>query len=152
MAANLRELLLGHSFQVTMTGGGNNAEYFTCGFKSVKGVKLATAFEPLQVGGQNDGPALLPIPVSEPGRLTLERGKVPRGQIAWFAQGRSPAGAVSITVLDASHKEAAGYLLRGAVIESVELGALDALASEVLIESVTILYAGITEKSYAAPK
>ncbi|MDR2356316.1 MAG: phage tail protein [Clostridiales Family XIII bacterium] len=143
--ADLHKLLTGHRFKVTMSDAGKNNAYFTCGFKSVRGVKIARAYEPLAVGGKNDGPVLLPLPVKEPGRLTLEHGKAPKERIAWFEAGRSLGMDVLVSVLDETMEKAAEYALKGAVIESVELSALDALSSEVLIESVTILCSGIRE-------
>jgi phage tail-like protein len=115
------------------------------GFKAVKGVKLATAFEPLQVGGMNDGPVMLPVPVKESGRLTLERGKYIAKALDMLRPG-TPIKEMHIHALAKDGDGAAVYTVESPIVESIELGAFDALSSEVLIESFTVAYRRITAK------
>jgi phage tail-like protein len=121
----------------------------TIGFKSVKGIKLTTAFEPLQVGGMNDGPVMLPVPVKEGGRLTLERGKYKSDALKKFQLG-TPIEEMYICALTENGDEAgaAVYTVEFPIVESIELGAFDALSSEVLIESFTVVYRRITAKQH----
>ena len=141
----MNKLLMGHSFNVMMYNPNTFEPFFTCGFKSVKGVKITSTYEPLMVGGKNNGPVLLPLPNKEPGRLTLEHGKTLKDRIFWFNMRHTLDAEVKVMVFDENMQEAAMYFIKNAVIESIELGDLNALASEVLIESVTILYSSIQE-------
>jgi phage tail-like protein len=135
----LHKLLNAYSFEVQI---GKDE----IGFKSVKGIKFTTALEPLQVGGMNDGPVMLPVPVKEGGRLTLERGKYKSDALNLPRPGTS-IEEMYICALpeDGNYNDAAIYAVESPVVESVELGALDALSSEVLIESFTVAYRRITE-------
>lgn len=116
------------------------------GFKSVRGIKMAMAFEALQVGGQNDGPALLPVPVKDGGKLVFELGvcaKPPQG-LPWPG---TPVKSISVSACNSLGDAVYTYTLEAPVVESIELGALDALSSEVLIETLTIAFRSIKAAS-----
>jgi phage tail-like protein len=135
----LHGLLNAYSFKVEI---GKDA----IGFKAVKGIKLTTALEPLQVGGINDGPVMLPVPVKEGGRLTLERGKYKADGLKQFRPGTLIKEMRIHALAKAGDKKGAAiYTVEFPVVESVELGAFDALSSEVLIESFTVAYRRIKE-------
>lgn len=133
-------LLQGYRFEVSI---GNKNRF---GFKSVDGLKLTAAYEPLAVGGRNDGPVLLRVPVKNAGKLTFERGKyyVISGQSLNFRPGQTLAKSMSIRILDDSGKPRVTYNVNNPMLESIELSKLDATNSSVLIEKLTIVHQGIS--------
>ena len=117
------------------------------GFKSVSGLKLATVYEPLEVGGVNDGPVMLRMPVKDSGRLTFERGKylIELFNPLKFRPGQHLGKQMTILVLNDSKIVGAIYAVSDPMLESIELSTLDAMDSSVLIEKITIVHRGIHE-------
>ena len=124
---------------------GDNREI---GFKSVSGLKISAAYEPLEVGGINNGPVLLRMPVKDTGRITLERGKyLSKSANAFtYLPGKMLGESMIIKVKNDDNKVGATYSVRNPVIESIELPTLDAMDSSVFIEKLTIAHRGITEE------
>lgn len=137
---DLYGLLNAYSFDVEIDGS-------LIGFKSVKGLKLSAAFEPLQVGGMNDGPVMLPVPVREEGRITFERGKYKK-KSSQLPRPGTLVKDITILLYDEDDSYKAEYILESPAVESIELGSLDALSSEILIETFTVSFRHITEKNY----
>jgi len=135
-------LLPGYRFEVYF---GNNNRF---GFTNISGLKLALAYEPLHVGGKNDGPVMLRAPVKEHGKLTMERGKYfasPRSAYFFsFQPGQRLAEHMTIEIKDDYGKRRAVYHVHHPVLESIELTGLDAKSSAPLIEKLTILHQGIS--------
>jgi len=117
------------------------------GFKSVSGIKLAAVYEPLEVGGVNDGPVLLRMPVKDTGKLTFERGKYygDSTNSFTFIPGQHLGKEMDIFVNNNDGIVGVIYTVRQPMIESIELSTLDALDSSVLIEKLTIVHRGIYE-------
>ncbi len=123
----------------------DNAEI---GFRSVSGLKLATAFEPLAVGGKNDGPVMLPVPVPDGGRLTMERGKY-SGEALSLPQPGVVIKTMTVTLLGDEKKELATYTVEDPACESIELSTLDSLSSDVVIESFTVVFRKLKSEAKA---
>lgn len=115
------------------------------GFMRVSGLKLSAAFEPLAVGGQNDGPVMLRVPVRDAGRLTFERGKYYAGQKLALRPGQALAEPMSIVVKNDADDVTLTYKISTPVLESVELSGLDASDHTVLVESLIVAHQGISE-------
>jgi hypothetical protein len=111
------------------------------GFQRVSGLKLSVGFEPLVVGGKNDGPVLLPLPVKEPGRVTFERGRASTSFLDALYPGACFDG-LAILVLADDGGIAAAYSTPTAIVESLETSDLDAVRGELFIEKYTILHSG----------
>jgi len=119
----------------------------TLGFKSVSGLKLAAAYEPLEVGGVNDGPVLLRMPVKDTGKLVFERGKylIESSNSFMFFPGQQLGNEMDIFINDHDGTVGAIYTVRQPKLETIELSTLDAMDSSVLIEKLTIVHRGIYE-------
>ncbi|MDR1735342.1 MAG: phage tail protein [Oscillospiraceae bacterium] len=113
------------------------------GFRSISGIKLSASFEPLQVGGQNDAPVMLAIPVKEPGKLVMERGVSPAGALSNFRPGEKIADEMQIDILNENGEASVSYSVASPVVESIELSKLDAQDSSVLIETFSVFHGGI---------
>jgi phage tail-like protein len=129
-------LIASHRFLVSVGGA-------EIGFRSISGIKLAAAFEPLQVGGRNDSPVMLPVPVKEAGKLTMERGVSTGAALSSFSPGKKIADAMQIDIRDEEGNLGVSYRVTNPVVESIELSKLDALDAAVLIETFSVLHSGI---------
>lgn len=116
----------------------------TLGFRSISGLKLTSAFEPLAVGGFNESPVLLPVPVKEPGRLTMERGVSSLHSLSDFIPGELIANEMQIHILNENNKPIMSYSVASPFTETIELSKLDAMESSVLIKTFSVLHHGIT--------
>lgn len=114
------------------------------GFARVSGLKLSAAFEPLEVGGKNDGPVLLPLPLKTPERTTFERGRKQFAILTALGPGTRFEG-IDLHLLDEGGTVVAAYVTGPAVVESMETSDLDATRGEVLIEKYTILHTGFRQ-------
>jgi phage tail-like protein len=115
------------------------------GFQRVSGLKLSLGFEPLAVGGKNDGPVLLPVPVKEPGRVTFERGRKSADILPELCPGACLTN-VAVSVLTRDGGVLVTYHTPMATVESLEVSELDALRGEILIEKYTLLHSGLELK------
>lgn len=118
------------------------------GFKSVSGLKMSVVYEPLEVGGVNDGPVLLRMPVKDTGKLTFERGKylAESTNSFIFQPGQHWAVQMVILVKDDDGEVGATYQVKQPMLESIDLSTLDAMDSSVFVEKLTVVHRGITEK------
>jgi phage tail-like protein len=114
------------------------------GFARVSGLKLSAGFEPLEVGGKNDGPVFLPVPLKTPERTVFERGRKQSSVLAALGPGTSFEG-IDLQLLDENGRVVAVYTTGMAVVESIETSDLDATRGEVLIEKYTILHTGFRQ-------
>lgn len=114
------------------------------GFRSVSGLKITAAFEPLMVGGMNMGPAMLPIPVKDTGRLTMERGVAPSNALGSFQLGRRITDDMQIHIINANGKTGVSYSVAYPILESIEYSKLEATDSSVFIETFTVIHHGIS--------
>lgn len=114
------------------------------GFRSILGLKLTASFEPLSVGGLNQGPVMLPVPVKEPGRLTMEKGAASLNQLKDFIIGKRLAQEMQVKIMNEDGGTGITYAVALPILESVELSKLDAMESSILIETFTVLHRGIT--------
>jgi phage tail-like protein len=132
------DLLHGYNFVVSVGVG-------MIGFRSVSGLKITAAFEPLAVGGYNSSPVMLPASVKEPGRLTFERGKRITSRLIQLKAGSVLPEPMTIMVLNPYGVIGASYSVTAPVMESVELSKLGAEDSAVLIETFTVIHRGVEE-------
>lgn len=131
------DFLFAYRFEVHVNGK-------KLGFRSVSGLKLTAAFEPLAVGGMNTGPVMLHIPVKDAGRLTMERGVAPANALESFQPGHTITNDMQIHIINAQGKAGASYSVAFPMLETIELSKLEATDSSVLIETFTVLHQGIT--------
>ena len=117
------------------------------GFKTISGLKLSAAYEPLEVGGVNNGPVMLRMPVKDTGRITFERGKYLSE--FWspfmFRPGLNLGRQIIILVKDDHGIVGAVYRVQRPMLEAIELSTLDAMDSSVFVEKFTIVHEGISE-------
>jgi phage tail-like protein len=146
MATQIGELLRfatspvqSYRYRVMFTGLG-----LDIGFARVSGLKLSAAFEPLEVGGKNDGPALLPVSLKDPERTTFEKGRQQYNVLAALKPGSRFDG-IDLHLLNEEGSVVAIYSTDTAVVESMETSDLDATSGEVLIEKYTILHTGFRQ-------
>lgn len=129
-------LLTSHRFEVHIKNQ-------RLGFRSISGLKITASFEPLQVGGMNGSPVLLPVPVKEPGRLVLERGISSLNALADFVPGARIAEEMQIHIVNEKGRSSVTYSVLSPIVESIELSKLDALESTAIIETFSLLHYGI---------
>jgi phage tail-like protein len=142
----LHNLVTSYRFKVIFEGGQqSNKGNQEISFRRVSGLKLSRGFEPLVVGGKNDGPVFLPVPVKELTRTTLERGRVSKSVLKDLEPSTCFAS-VDIQMLSEKGEVTAVYRTQTAVVESWETSELDALNGEVLIEKYTILHTGFQQQ------
>jgi hypothetical protein len=132
-----QKLLVAYRFSVNI----DNTDY---PFAAISGLKMDMAFEPLQVGGLNDGPVMLPIPSKDAGRATFSKGKISNPAKPLPRPGM-PLKDVSITTYNADFTTGNVFSLEAPVLESIELAGFDAYTSEILIETFTISFRNIKE-------
>lgn len=134
------DFLFAYRFEVHINGK-------KLGFRSVSGLKLVAAFEPLMVGGMNNGPTMLPAPVKDTGRLTMERGVVPANALDSFQLGRIITNDMQIHIINSQGKTGVSYSVAFPMLETIELSKLEATDSSVFIETFTVIHSGITQLS-----
>lgn len=141
--AEWHELVMNNRFRLRLEQNGPEL-----GFQEVSGLRLSAAFEPLQVGGYNHGVILLRVPVKDNGKITLKRGKYKKEATKRLKMmpGVTLGSRVYIDVLDASGKLQITYQILSPYIETVELAALQADQTAVLIETCTLMHQGIVEE------
>lgn len=141
--AEWHELVMNSHFRLRLEQNGPEL-----GFQEVSGLRLSAAFEPLQVGGYNHGVILLRVPVKDNGKITLKRGKYKKEATKRLKMmpGVTLGSRVYIDVLDASGKLQITYQILSPYIETVELAALQADQTAVLIETCTLMHQGIVEE------
>lgn len=113
------------------------------GFRSISGIKMSAAFEPLQVGGQNNYPVMLAVPVKEAGKLVMERGVTPLRALGMFNPGTKLADEMQISILTELGLPGVSYSVKEPLLESIELSKLDAQDSTVLVETFSVFHSGI---------
>ncbi len=113
------------------------------GFRSISGIKMSAAFEPLQVGGQNNYPTMLAVPVKEAGKLVMERGASTIAALSDFTVGKKVADSMEIEIQKEDGKKGVSYSVTAPLLESIELSKLDAQDSSVLIETFSVYHSGI---------
>lgn len=131
------DFLFAYRFEVLIKGK-------KLGFRSVSGLKLTAAFEPLMVGGMNTGPAMLPVPVKDTGKLTMERGVAPANALEDFQLGRIITNDMQIHIINDKGKPGISYSVSFPMLETIELSKLEATDSSVFIETFTVIHRGIT--------
>jgi phage tail-like protein len=114
------------------------------GFARISSLKLSAAFEPLEVGGKNDGPVLLPMPNKTPERTVFERGRKQYSALTALEPGTRLDG-IDIHLLNERGGVVAVYSTGIAVVESIETSELDAVRGEVLIEKCTVIHTGFRQ-------
>ncbi len=115
----------------------------TLGFRSISGIKMSAAFEPLQVGGQNKNPVMLAVPVKEAGKLVMERGASTVAALSSFTVGSKIAENMEIEIQKEDGTKGVSYSVTAPLLESIELSKLDAQDSTVLIETFSVYHSGI---------
>jgi phage tail-like protein len=140
MAYASDDLVSNHRFVVNFGKGK------TVGFRKVSGLKVSMALEYLPVGGDNNNPAFTPKRENDPDRLTLERGKFKNKMLKDLAPGTMFKEGVTIELHDDDGDTVAAYATGIAVVESIEIGDLDALDGSVLIEKFVIVHSGLTQR------
>ena len=115
------------------------------GFSRVTNIEESIETEPLQEGGVNDRVYSLRAPVRGEKTLVLERGAGTRGLVLElltlrFRVGQRIPGTMLILVSGRDGAITNNYEVHGAVNKKCKVGNLDAMSSEVLIESFELTY------------
>ena len=115
------------------------------GFSRVTNLEESFETEPFQEGGVNDRVYSLRTPVKAERTLVLERGAGSRGMVlellsmSFRVGNRLPSGVIIlVSGRDGAINEI--YTLQGVVVKKCRIGNLDAMSSEVLIESFELAY------------
>ncbi len=125
-----------HYFQVTI---GNQM----ASFAKVSGMEQSMEYEPLQEGGMNWGPWLLPIPQKQLKTLRFERGLQDAPSQLKLIPGMQIPEGIGVTVMDISGDLLASFVVKNVTVIKWELGVLDAQNSGVLLETFEIAYGEI---------
>ena len=128
----------GYKFQVFI----NNIRF---GFSKVTNIETAVETEPLQVGGVNDRVYSLRTPVKAERTLVLERGVASRGIAFTLITLRLDVGQripndIYIFISNRNGVVTNLYSVHGAVVKKIRLSDLNAMSSDVLIESFEMTY------------
>lgn len=118
---------------------------FRMGFSRVTNIEESFDTEPLQEGGVNDRVYSLRTPVKSERTLVLERGAGTRGLVTelltrGFTVGKRIPNDVFILIGGRDGAIVKMYQVHGAVVKKCRLGNLDAMSSEVLIETFELSY------------
>lgn len=115
------------------------------GFSRVTNIEESFETEPFQEGGVNDRVYSLRTPVKAERTIVLERGAGSRGMVlellsmSFRVGNRLPSGVlILVSGRDGAITEI--YSLQGVVVKKCRIGSLDAMSSEVLIESFELAY------------
>ena len=133
------DLIPSYSFDVRMNG-------LSFSFARVSNLSGTIAIDTIIDGGSNDSPVILRVPKKTPDMLILEKGLYTTFgdmSFALFTEG-STVGSININVLR-DGKTVRMFFVSGGVVVKREYSTLDALESEVMIESLQIAHTGITE-------
>lgn len=122
-------------------------------FARVSNVQRSVEHEDLMEGGLNDYVHVLTKPGGQSGTLTLEKGVAADSSLTKLMRALEPGTRITtpVTILlyyrDASGwKPARAWGFEDGMVTRWELGNLDGLGSEVIIEKLEISHAGLTEQ------
>ena len=122
-------------------------------FARVSNVQRSVEHEDLMEGGLNDYVHVLTKPGGQSGTLTLEKGVAADSSLTKLMRALEPGTRITtpVTILlyyrDASGwKPARAWGFEEGMVTRWELGNLDGLGSEVIIEKLEISHAGLTEQ------
>ena len=122
-------------------------------FARVSNVQRSVEHEDLMEGGLNDYVHVLTKPGGQSGTLTLEKGVAADSSLTKLMRALEPGTRITtpVTILlyyrDASGwKPARAWGFEDGMVTRWELGTLDGLGSEVIIEKLEISHAGLTEQ------
>ena len=122
-------------------------------FARVSNVQRSVEHEDLMEGGLNDYVHVLTKPGGQSGTLTLEKGVAADSSLTKLMRALEPGTRITtpVTILlyyrDASGwKPARAWGFGDGMVTRWELGNLDGLGSEVIIEKLEISHAGLTEQ------
>lgn len=132
-----KDLLNRYSFRVFLGG----AQALELGFSKVSGVQFGIETTTYQEGGVNDRVHLLRGPVQRGGTLRLERGVYSGEVCPLYVTGTwLPALTLQVYADPSRDKPGKTYLFSNLIVKSWEVGAMDAMQSEVLIDTFEVDY------------
>ena len=133
------DFIPGYSFTVIF-------EAFPCSFARVSNLSGSIDIDTIQEGGNNDSPIIVRKPKKNPDFLILERAlhsTLSDVAFAVFKEGRKIS---SITInVQKDGKTVRIFNIANAVIVAREFSPLDALDSQVMVQSLKIAHTGMTE-------
>ena len=122
-------------------------------FARVSNVQRAVEHEDLTEGGLNDYIHVLTRPGGQSGTLTLEKGVAADSSLTKLMRALAPGKRISVPVtILLYHRDREGWKpvrawgFEDGMVTRWELGNLDGLGSEVIIEKLEISHAGLTEQ------
>ena len=133
------DFIPGYSFSVNFDG-------IPYSFSRVSNLSGSVEVDTIQEGGNNDAPIILRKPKKNPDYLILERAlhaTLADVAFAFFKEGRQ-ISAITITVKN-NGKTVRMFFITNGVIVQREFSPLDALESAVMLQSLKIAHAGLTE-------
>lgn len=132
-----KDLLNRYSFRVFLGG----AEALELGFSKVSGMRVGVETTTYQEGGVNDRVHLLRGPVQHGGTLRMERGVYGGEVCPLYVTGTwLPALTLQVYAHPSQKKPGKTYLFSNLIVKSWEVGAMDALQSEILIDTFEVDY------------
>lgn len=122
-------------------------------FARVSNVQRSVEHEDLTEGGLNDYVHVLTKPGGQSGTLTLEKGVAADGALTKLMRALEPGRRIAVPVtVFLYHREQTGWKpvrawgFEDGMVTRWEVGSLDGLGSEVLIEKLEISHAGLKEQ------
>ncbi len=122
-------------------------------FARVSNVQRTVEHEDFAEGGLNDYVHVLTRPGGQSGTLTLEKGVAADGALTKLMRALAPGTRISVPVtILLYHRESSGWKpvrswgFEDGMVTRWELGNLDGLGSEVIIEKLEISHAGLIEQ------
>lgn len=122
-------------------------------FARVSNVQRTVDHEDFAEGGLNDYVHVLTMPGSQSGTLTMEKGVAADGTLTKLMRALEPGTRISVPVtIFLYYRETSGWKpvrawgFEDGMVTRWELGSLDGLGSEVVIETLEISHAGLKEQ------
>lgn len=116
-------------------------------FAKISNFESAMEYEVLQEGGNNLSPRLLPLPRKQVKTLRMERGvRESTESVLDLQPGMMLENGIGISVLSPAGTSIACYTVKGVTVVKWEIGGLDALSSNVLLETFEVTYTGISRE------
>lgn len=128
-----------YSFEVNIDG-------VTYGFSKVNNISASIEYDSIVNGGHNDAPVILTKPKSNPDVIIFEKGlksDLSDFKFSMLAEGSKVHGIMIFVKLNGKIKRI--FVISSGIIVSREYGTLDAMGSQLLLETLKIAHTGLTE-------
>lgn len=117
-------------------------------FSKVSGIEAGVEIEDISLGGINDEAYYAVSPKRKPGVLTLERGITLLEDTKSWKPGMYIPGPIQVFVMSGSKARSyiSSYHMAAGVITKWEINPLNALGSEILIDTFQITHSGVVRQ------